>query len=137
MYRSQVTLKDEDGNDYTLDADRVLTDDVTLQGEWQVGRSSLWMIGYQFGPTCAVWASNEQEALDAAVDADFLDSSIIEEGELSEYCEDEYIRAGNAGEPIHSAYLWMKSAPMSDQSRVVICWFAECRGAAVDTLGEL
>ena len=137
MYSSQVTLKDAGGYDFTLDADKVMSDNVTLQHEHQVGYSSLWILGNEFGPLCAVWAPHDQGALDAAVDADLLDSLLIPEADIDAYHDDEVVRAGNASEPFASAYLWIKSAPMCDQSRMVVAWFAECRGAAVDTLGAL
>jgi len=137
VYNQKVTLKDAEGQDHKLNSDLVMSDDVTLAHEARAGYSSLWIIGHEYGVLCAVWASNAQEALDAAVNADLLDCMLIPVDELSDYCEDEIVYAGNASEPLYSVYLWMKSAPIGSQSVETQCFFAEARGAAVDNLGEL
>ena len=149
MYNQQVVIKDAGGYGYKLDADKVMTDDITMRHEHQIGYSQLWLIGNEFGPICAVWAATTQEALDAAVDADMLDSLLIDENDickqdptiardsLSGYRSDEYIRAGNASEAFSSVYLWVKLAPIGEQTTLVQIRFAECRGAAVDNMGAL
>ena len=137
MYNQKVTLKDAEGQEHKLNSDLVMSDDVTLAHEARVDYSSLWIIGHEYGALCAVWATNAQDALDAAVDADLLDSMLIPEDELSDYSDDEIVRAGNASEPFFSEYLWIKPAPIGSQSVEVQCFFSEARGAAVDNLGEL
>ena len=137
MYRSTVRIKDAGGYEYDLDQDKVMTDDVTLRHEYQVGYSQLWLIGNEFGPLAAVWASHESDALDAAVNANLLDSLLLEESDLDAYHESEYTRAGNASEPFESAHLWIKLAPIGEQTTLTQIRFGECRGAAVDNMGAL
>ena len=137
MYRSTVRIKDAGLYEYDLEADKVMTDDVTMRHEHAVGYSQLWIIGNEFGPLCAVWAPHESDALDAAVNADLLDSLLLEESDLDAYHESEYTRAGNASEPFASAHLWIKLAPIGEQTTLTQIRFAECRGAAVDNMGAL
>lgn len=94
------------GGEHELPADRILCNDVYLPGDTNFNKTRLWVITDacgNFGRTiCAVWASNEQDALDEAVDADMLNSLQVGEEDLpkteEEWEETEYTHLGNAGE---------------------------------------
>jgi hypothetical protein len=97
---------------HELNSDCILcNEEPILPGDSHCYNMRLWVIGNEFGACCAVWASHEQDALDNAVDANMLDSELLEnqdegydnEGEVI----DGYISAGNAGELFHSDYLFI------------------------------
>lgn len=94
----------------TLDASKVLCNDVMLPRDYDEAGSynphnlGLYVIGHELGPICAVWAGNDQAALDNAVDADMLDCLLVE-GDDAE--NEDYARLGNAGEPFDLSYTWV------------------------------
>lgn len=70
----------------------------------------LWLIGHFHGPVCAIFASHEQDALDAACDANMMESMAVSEEDTKAYydaCDPNtgehpegvsYTHLGNAGE---------------------------------------
>ena len=136
----------------TLTLDRMLCNDVTFPDERHPHAMRAWVIGNEYGALCLVWASHEQEALDAACDAAMLDGLAVDEADYQQECADACARAhctwdahqcdtpdgvmllGNAGEPFASEYAWCTEARLTPlQER----YFAEARGANVDTLDQL
>ena len=109
-----------------LAPERILANDVHFAGEFNPYSVKLWVIGNEFGALGAVWASNEQDALDELVDADLGNGLLIEETDANE----ETARLGNAGEPACLDYAWM--APVSFEPArdiaLMLC-LAEARGA--------
>lgn len=113
-----------------LDDERILCNDVVLPGENHCYNMRLWVLGNEYGPMGAVWASNEQDALDELIDADLGNGILIDEADADEDTE----RAGNAGEPIDTDYLWMAEVSW-DVARDYKLLFklAEARGANANT----
>lgn len=64
-----------------------------------------WIIGNEFGGICLVWASNEQEAFDEAVDANMLDSMLAEN---QDYDDDSLTALGSASELFDLTYAWIQ-----------------------------
>ncbi len=103
------------------DADVVNSDDYIPQGEFNPHNVRPWLIHNEYGTLAIVYADNEQDALDEAVDADKLDSCLIPEEELvvNEHGEDVAdhgdgevaSRLGNAGEPFDLTYIGMVPLP--------------------------
>ncbi len=103
------------------DADVVNPDDYIPQGEFNPHNVRPWLIHNEYGTLAIVYADNEQDALDEAVDADKLDSCLIPEEELvvNEHGEDVAdhgdgevaSRLGNAGEPFDLTYIGMVPLP--------------------------
>ena len=63
----------------------------------------------EFGLICIVYADNEQDALDAAMDNNGLDSELMDKVDYREYeakgWDDSYMLLGNASEPVWSENL--------------------------------
>lgn len=120
--------------EWELDPDRVLCNDVRLPGEHHPYNLQLWIIGNEFGALGAVWATCEQDALNELVDSGLGDGLLIEE----EDADEESARLGNAGEPADLTYAWMRPVAF-DPARdwKLLCKFAEARGSAASTLGDV
>ena len=73
-----------------------------------------YLIGHEFGTICVSYGHHEQEALDNAVDEGFMNVELMSDEDREEHdrngWDDAYITAGNAGEAIHSQYLWIRPA---------------------------
>lgn len=129
----------------TLDASRVLTNDVVLDGEYNPHNVSLWLVLNEYGALAAVWAGNEQDALDLAVDEGLLDSCSVEgpvsfdEKEQGYFDEDgaAVTLLGNAGEPFYLDNIGMRRVPQSDMPVNLLVAFAEARGAGASTLEDV
>ena len=71
--------------------------------------SKTYAINNEFGIIAIVYANNEQDALDEAVDRDKLNSQIMSTEDFEEYSnngwDDSYTFAGNASEAIWTEYL--------------------------------
>ena len=71
-----------------------------------------YAINNEFGVIAIVYANNEQDALDEAVDAGLMDCQIMSDEDYAEYTangwEDLFMYAGNASEPFWSEYLGIK-----------------------------
>lgn len=80
-----------------------------------------YLIGNGFGLLCVSYGNNEQEALDNAVDEDYMDSERMSDADYKEYdangWHDSFICLGNASEPFWSEYLWIK--PASERKKEV------------------
>lgn len=98
----------------------------------------LWVIGNEFGALCAVWADCEQDALDEAVDANFLDSLQVDEAEFAQMPEDEqdeFARLGNAGEPFDLSNVWIQTVRLSEKEDCqLLCALSYASGACQTTL---
>jgi hypothetical protein len=72
----------------------------------------VYAICNEFGLIAIVYADNDQDALDAAMDNGGLDSELMDMVDYREYeskgWDDSYMLLGNAGEPVWSEYLSMK-----------------------------
>jgi len=81
---------------------------------------SAYLIGHEFGLICVAYGNNEQEAIDNAVDAGYMDCQLMSDSDHTEYdangWHDSFIYAGDASEPFWSEYLWIK--PASERKEV-------------------
>ena len=114
-----------------LEDERILTNDVVLNGEFNPHGVKLWAIGNEFGAVAAVWASCEQDALDVMIDTGLGESFIIPETDM----DDECARLGNAGIACNLDHAWMQTVgfePARDWR--LLCRFAEARGAGQKSL---
>lgn len=111
-----------------LAPERILCNDVTLPWE-NNGNTRLYVLGNEFGAMGAVWATNDQDALDELVDAELGDGILIE-GEIEKDMEISYV--GNHGKPADLTYLWIQFANLTDPK--LLCAFAEARGAGKNNL---
>ena len=117
----------------TLDAARVLANDVTFAGEYNPHGIKLFVISNEYGYVAAVWASCEQDALDEAVDADLMQGFAIDEADADE----DTARLGNAGEPFDLTYCGMHHLAQSDMPEALLIAFAEARGEGASTLDDV
>lgn len=109
----------------TIDADRILANDVVFDGEYNPHNVRLWLISNEVGVVAAVWASCMGDALDIAVDADLMRGFAIEERDADE----DTPRLGNAGEPFDLTYCSVRQLPQADMPLPLLLAFAEARGA--------
>ena len=117
-----------------IDADCVLANDVTFDGEHNPYNTRLWLIHNEYGYIAAVWGNCAQDVLDTAVDADLLDSCMISEENLKDFSEDDISYLGNAGEPFDLQYIGMEEVKTMAMPVQTLLKFAEARGAGAKTL---
>lgn len=138
--KTKLTLQPVNGGPFNclpareieLEDERILCNDVRLPCDrTNYHNVRLWVIGNEYGALCAVWASHEQDAFDAACDADLLAGLAIDEEDADEECA----RLGNAGEPHDLSNAWIQTVRLSGpEDWQLIARFAEARGAAQETL---
>lgn len=117
-----------------LDAEHILTNDVILPGENHCYNMRLWCIGNEHGALGAVWATNEQDALDELCDAGLAAGLAIEE----EDADEETARLGNAGEPHDLTHAWMAVVELEPERDFRLCvHLAEARGACAENLDKI
>lgn len=146
MKLNKITLHVADSNNpVEIDPERVFCNDVVLPWENHPHGMKLWIIGDvcgNFGITLgAVWANNEQEAMDILIDGDLGEMLVIDDSDFEKMDEDEMQDVtflGNAGIPCDLSNTWIYPVvfdPARDYQ--VLCMFAEARGANYDNLGQL
>lgn len=121
-----------------LDAERILCNDIMLPAEidnsarFNPHNIGLYVIGHEHGPIVAVWAGNDQDALDNAVDANMIDCMLVE-GEDAD--NENHARLGNADEPFDLSYAWIARVEW-DAARDIqlIVKFARAAESGADTL---
>ena len=121
-----------------LDAERILANDVLLPWESHPRRMRLFVIGNEFGAVCAVWATCEQDALDAMVDSGLGEAFLIskeDQAGATEEEREEWAFLGNASEPADLSTAWIGAVEF-DKARdcELLCRFAEARGQGAENL---
>ena len=92
---TECSVKEED----------VLLEDACSPSE-SIGYNHIYAIGNEFGCLCVLWAQHDQDAMDAAIDADKLDSHLIENPTEEQY--EQGLQGGNASETFNQDYLWIQ-----------------------------
>lgn len=140
------------GGTIALSGAQCMVNNVIFSDEYNPHKVRPWIIGNEYGPLCLVWESCEQEAFDVAYDAGKLAGLSVDADKYEEQCKEECQRAGceqashacntpdgimlvgNASEPVDTEHAWIMEVVLTPiQER----YFAEARGANVDTLGAL
>lgn len=91
-------------NEFNLEEHNILCNDVNLPSElmnsYNPHNIRMWLIGHMHGSVCAVFASNEQDALDNACDANKMESFLVDTNGVDEQDleHENYTYLGNAGE---------------------------------------
>lgn len=114
----KYTLTLKNGVTVEIDPALILCNDVTLPRSIECGvynpyNVRLWCIGHTYGAVCAVWASHEQDALDAAVDGNMMDCFLAEN---QDYDDENLTPLGNASELFDLSDVWMQEVVL-DQAR--------------------
>jgi len=123
-----------------LEDDRIALNDIHLPSDrpylpsYDSSTPRLWVIGNEYGALGAVWASNEQDALDELVDQNLAAGLAIDEKDADE----ETARLGNAGEPHDLTHAWLSPVEF-DKVRDfnLLMKLAEARGAGLDFLSKI
>jgi hypothetical protein len=122
----------------SLDDEKILCNNVIMPWGFNPHSVRLWVIGNEFGALCAVWADCEQDALDEAVDANFLDSLQVDADAFAQMTEDEqdgFARLGNASEPFDLANVWIQPSRLSEKEDCqLLCALSYASGAGQTTL---
>lgn len=111
-----TTLHDNEGQAHELAESDILLNDVTMPGDYNPHNVRLWVIGHEFGPICALWAANEQDALDEMLDQGYEHFLVADED--FDFTLDEegfYAYLGNAGEPCDLSYAWIKPIVLDEK----------------------
>lgn len=125
----------------SLDADRILCNDVIAAGESNPHKVGLWVIEGLYGPAAAVWESNEQDALDEAADADLMRAFHMDDDDVEdrtdENGDEEFARLGNEGDPYdlndcHIRRIAWKDIPEETQEAFLLA-----RDEGLETLADL
>ena len=106
------TLYDNEGQAHELREQDILLNDVTMPGDYNLHKVRLWVIGHEYGPICAVWVPNEQEALDEMLDQGYVHFLVADE-DFDE--QGFYAYLGNAGEPCDLSYAWIKPIVLDEK----------------------
>jgi len=126
-----------------LEAERILCNDVVLPGESNPHKRRLWVVWNEYGALGAVWANNEEEALDELVDADLGKGLLVDADYLAGLSEEEreaLAYLGNAGEAADLTNVGLEDVkldPKHKKDLSLLLKFAEARGAGADTLDDL
>lgn len=108
-------------NVFSIEAKSIICNDVTLPREFDEAASynphnvRMWLIGHMHGAVCAIFASHEQDAFDAACDADMMECFLVtDEDDLKDYYSHDagvtgpdYTPLGNASEPHNLDDCWI------------------------------
>jgi hypothetical protein len=122
-----------------ISVSRVLVNNVILKGDYNPHNVGLWLIHNEFGAVAMVWASNEGDALDEAVDADLMQGFAVEGEVVFDEAEQDYTvdgtsvtLLGNAGEPFDLTYCGCRRVDMSSLPTEVVQAFryAEAEGCS-------
>lgn len=113
-------------NEFNLEGKNIICNDVFLPREFDNASRynphnvRLWLIGHFYGAVCAIFASHEQDALDAACDANMMESFQVSEEESEAY----YEALDDSGEhPDGISYTGLGNA--SELHNLDDCWIAE------------
>jgi hypothetical protein len=93
-----------------LEGDKILCNDVNLPASidpdngYNPHNVRMWVIGHEFGAICAVFASSEQDAFDAAVDGNMLDCLMAQD---QDHDDESLTPLGNASELFDLTYAWL------------------------------
>ena len=127
----------------TLDADRILTNDVNVPGVYNPHSVALWLIEGVYGPIAAVWASNEGDALDEAVDENLMDAYVLSDEDAADRTkgsgddtEENFARLGNEGIPVDLDDVAMHKIPWKDLPEETQHAFLMSRDEGFDNLDE-
>lgn len=127
-----------------LSPERIMTNNVHLPWEYNPHDVTLWVVGNEFGPMGAVWAGNDQDAIDELIDKGLAEGILIKE----EDADEDTPRGGNASEPYDQTNLWLDKVQFhglkmsqggiyNKTQAAFLCWLAEARGANADTLDAI
>lgn len=112
----------------------ILLNDPVLPGEYNPHRVRLWLIGNEYGPICALWAANEQEALGEMLDQGY-EHFLVQPEDVAPELEGGYTRLGNAGELCDLDYAWIDEVVLDRVKDLkLIIAIAEGRGAGNNNL---
>ena len=124
--------------EFNLEDENILANDVIFPWELNPHNVRLFLIGDEFGPICAIWASCLQDALDEMVDANLGDRFLINEEDIKDYEKDDLMDSitylGNTSEPADLEELWTEEIDLGEQTIPLLCKFAEARGGCYDHL---
>ena len=111
-----TTLYDSWGQAHELKEQDILLNDVTMPGDYNPNNVRLWVIGHEYGPICAVWAANEQDALDEMLDRG-CEQFLVADEDFDEDLDEQghYAYLGNAGEPCDLSYAWIKPIVLDEK----------------------
>lgn len=123
-----------------LEAEAIVTNDVMLPASidsacrYNPHNIRLWVIGHVFGAVVAIFASCEQDALDAACDAGKLGAWMAENQDH----EDESLTAlGNAGELFDLSDAWIGEATLEPARDILlITALVRASESGADSLGS-
>jgi hypothetical protein len=115
MLPTYAKCKISNSREIYISPDKISTRDFLDTKDYNPHNVRLWAISNEYGYICAVWGNCEQDALDNAVDANFMDSMLVAEPDEGE--EDDYARLGNAGECFDLTYCGVTSIALSDIPR--------------------
>ncbi len=113
--------------------DILVNEDPVLPGEWRGHNTRLWVIGHEYGPIVALWATCEQYALDEMLDKGY-EHFLVDEPE-DDPDRDLYTYLGNASEACDLSYAWIHPVKLEKERDFTLCLaFAEARGAGRPSL---
>lgn len=144
--KTKLHLKPHDGGPFNcmpareveLNPDRIMANNVVFPWESNPHKVRLFVVGNEFGPVAAAWADCVQDALDEAMDADLLNSFLVDDADKLWTDElDDCTPLGNAGELCDLTNAWIQEVDLtpSETNVRLLVEFAEARGAGKETLG--
>ena len=127
-----------------LEGNKIMCNDISLGRAIDPDASSLdtskfYVIGNEYGAICALWANNDQDALDNAVDANMLDCLMAEEQNIDteEVSELGLNNLGNAGELFDLSHVWMGEVELDPARDIkLIVALVRANEAGHDVIGD-
>ena len=107
-----------DPNPVDIHVDNIMTYNVVIPEHGSnYHKVNAVVIGNEYGALFMIWASNEQDAFDEAVDQGMMESFLVVNPTKEDMDNDEYAALGNAGELHDISHCWVREIlPFRQQS---------------------
>ena len=135
-----MKLTTKSGREFELDPTDVLVNEdpmlPTHRSPYNPHNCRLWIIGHEYGPIVALWATCEQDALDEMLDRGY-EHFLVQPEDIDPELEKDgfYAHIGNAGEPCDLSYAWIEEVVLDRDRDFEVCVaFAAAAAAGDDDL---
>lgn len=122
----------KDGNVYQLESYQIHVNDLALPGLYNPHKVKMFIVGNEYGPLCALWAS-ESELFDTLIDLGCGEAFVVSEEDLEDYrLEDgsyDVSYCGNDSSPCDLSNAWYEevdfdSLDVDTKYQIARAWIA-------------
>lgn len=119
-----VSILTKRGNVFAVESEDFRLNDVAFPFQFNPHNVRPWAIGHAFGVVCVVWASCEQDAFDAMVDANYEQFIVSPDrlAEMSDEEREELTGLGNASELCDLSGAWIDEVVIDHKAEGFRLW---------------